>query len=306
MIEKRIINRIKEICRDVVLEEPLCRHTTFRVGGPCAVIAKPCSAEEVRALIVFCAEEHVPFFIMGRGSNVLAADSGFDGVVIRIGAELSSLSIEDGVIRADAGCTLSALSSFACENEIGGFEFLSGIPGTVGGGVRMNAGAYGGEIVDLLIACEYVRADGIIRRIPAAETALSYRSSIFTSMTDAVILSAEFSGTRGVQKAFIKEKISELNMRRKEKQPLEYASAGSTFKRPEGGFAAKMIEDCGLKGYRYGNAAVSEKHSGFVVNLGGATCEEILHVIRYVRRDVQEKLGVLLEPEIVLIGNISF
>ena len=306
MIEEKIINKIKQICGHVVLEEPLCRHTTFRAGGPCTAMASPCNAEEVRALLRFCAERQVPFFVMGRGSNVLAADSGFDGVVIKIGSEMSAISIENDVIRAEAGSTLSALSSFACENEIGGFEFLSGIPGTVGGGVRMNAGAYGGEIGDVLTSCEYVRKDGAVRRISAAEASLSYRNSIFTSMPDAVILSAEFSGTRGVQKAFIREQISELNRKRKEKQPLEHASAGSTFKRPEGGFAAKMIEDCGLKGYRYGNAAVSEKHSGFVVNLGGATCEELLHVIRYVRCEVQKKLGVLLEPEIVLLGDIAF
>lgn len=305
MIEKKITDRIKEICRDTVTEEPLSRHTTFRVGGPCAVMARPCSAEKVRLLIMLCEEEQVPFFVMGRGSNVLASDDGYDGVVIKIGAGISSLSVQDGMISAGAGASLLSLASFACENGIGGFEFLSGIPGTVGGGLRMNAGAYGGEIADLVTCCEYIQADGILRRISREDMMLSYRNSMFTSMPDAVILSAEFSGRCGEPKESIKEKIAELNRKRKEKQPLEFASAGSTFKRPEGGFAAKMIEDCGLKGYRYGNAAVSEKHSGFVVNLGDASCEEILHVIRYVRHTVREKTGVLLEPEIVFLGNIT-
>lgn len=300
------VKEFQKLCRKTLPGEPLWRHTTFRVGGPCAVMLCPGDAGELSAVLRFCAAEKIPFFVMGRGSNVLAADSGFDGAVIRLGPEMAALSCDGhGVIRAEAGATLSSLAAFACEREIGEFEFLSGIPGTVGGGVRMNAGAYGGEISDLLLFCEYMRPDGRILRISAAEARLSYRASFFTAMPENVILAAEFAGTCGVPKNSIKEKTAELNRKRKEKQPLEFASAGSTFKRPPGGFAAKMIEECGLKGFRCGNAAVSEKHSGFVVNLGDATCEDILGVIRYVRRAVQERFGVLLEPEIVLLGEIA-
>lgn len=305
MVNDIFIYKLKNACGRMRIGEMLCGHTTFRVGGPCIALAEPISYEEICNVIKLCREYDVPYFVIGRGSNLLVSDEGYNGVVIKIGSGMANLHEESGKIYAQAGCTLSALAFFAFENGIGGFEFASGIPGSVGGGIRMNAGAYGREIKDILESCCYLGSDGSLNHISAFEAGLRYRGSMFCDTDDLIILSAVFAGIPNSDKEEIRKKMNELNGRRREKQPLEFASAGSTFKRPEGYFAAKLIEDCGLKGYSCGKAAVSEKHAGFVVNRGGATCSDIVNVIKYIRNAVYWKSGVMLEPEVVILGNIE-
>ncbi len=292
--------KIKSVCENTAFGEPMAGHTTFRIGGKARAFADVSTAEEIAALTKICRESGERFIVIGRGSNVLFSDKGFDGLVISVGKKMAGVTMDNGVIRAGAGLPLACLASFAMENGIGGFETLSGIPGFVGGAVRMNAGAYGGEIKDVLLAVTYIE-DGSVRRISAGEAGLSYRHSIFTENPERIILEAEFSADTKKDKAEILAYMSELSAKRREKQPLEYPSAGSTFKRPEGYFAAKLIDDAGLRGYRVGGAMVSEKHAGFVINAGSASFDDVMEVVRHVRETVLEKSGVSLETEIEII-----
>lgn len=305
-MEKCFIDDLKDLCSSVNENVILAEHTTFKVGGPCAAMAIPETVSELRVTVLFCKKNNIPYFVLGKGSNVLVADSGYDGVVIKPGGEFLNISFdeESESITAGAACSLTALSLFACERGLSGFEFASGIPGSVGGGVRMNAGAYGGEIVQIIVDCTFLDGDGEIKTVSSEELMLSYRHSIFCERPDCIVLSARFKGTCKANPADIKSAMVELNRRRKDKQPLEFPSAGSTFKRPEGYFAAKLIEDAGLKGYTCGNASVSSKHSGFVVNLGGATCDDIVNVIRHVKNEVYKQFNVVLETEIIILGDV--
>lgn len=283
-------------------DTPMREYTTFKVGGNATFSALPSSAEEltllVRELRRIGAE---PVWFVGRGSNLLVSDEGLDGVVVFTWG-LSELKREEQTVIADAGVGMNALCRMAQSEGLTGLEFAYGIPGTVGGGVFMNAGAYGGEMRDVLEWVEYLDETGEVKRLPKEKLELSYRRSVFSTHPQWCILRAAFRLEQGDRQQ-IGDKMSELMARRREKQPLEYPSAGSTFKRPEGAFAGSLIEQCGLKGTRVGNAQVSEKHAGFIINLGGATCAQINELIEKVQQTVFERTGYQLEPEVRRLGK---
>lgn len=280
--------------------ELLSNHTTFRIGGAAKYFAVPKNEEEIMEAVDFAIVKDLPYYILGKGSNVLFPDEGYSGVVIEIGAGMEKVErIGDTGIRAQAGVSLSSLAAFAAREGLAGLEFAGGIPGTLGGAVTMNAGAYGGEIKDVIVSAKVMDEDGGVKVLSRDELELGYRTSI-VQKKQLIVLEAEFSLQPGETEA-IQNTMKELNAKRREKQPLEYPSAGSTFKRPEGYFAGKLIEDAGLRGYRVGDAQVSEKHCGFVVNRGKATCAEVLQLIEEVQKKVKEQFGVQLEPEVRII-----
>ena len=286
-----------------VQDEPLARHTTFKIGGPAAFWCTPHNVEELRRTLALCRENGARVYLLGNGSNTLFDDAGFDGAVVdmRGVAEMEHSDADNDVVRitAGAGQTLGRLCSKAQALGLTGLEFAYGIPGTVGGAVYMNAGAYGGEMKDVLTTVQYLTAEGEVKEAAAAELDLRYRHSIFEE-NGGCILSAQFALTPG-EPEVIRAKMDELMAKRLDKQPLDKPSAGSTFKRPVGAFAAALIDQCGLRGYRHGGAAVSEKHCGFVVNLGGATCADVLALCEEVRTIVKEKTGYDLEKEIRVV-----
>ena len=292
--------------------EPLAAHCTFKIGGPADVFARPETQEQLCRTIALCRECGVKYYLLGNGSNILFEDAGYRGVVIDATVLKMGIGILENVchpgaapgevydaVAAGAGLKLSALCAAALENGLTGLEFAYGIPGTVGGAVYMNAGAYGGEMKDVLDQVTYLTQDGQIVTEEAAKLDLAYRHSIFEE-NGGCILSAKFHLKRG-DSAAIKARMDELMQKRIDKQPLDKPSAGSTFKRPVGAFAAALIDQCGLRGYRHGGAAVSEKHCGFVVNLGGATCADVLALCDEVRAVVKEKTGYDLEKEIRVV-----
>ncbi len=282
-----------------VKDEPMSAHTTFRIGGNADIFVKPATEETVRGVLCTVKENDIPSFFLGGGSNILVSDFGIHGAVVHTGG-FSDLALLDGcVIECGAGVRLSKLCSFALENSLTGCEFAWGIPGTVGGAVFMNAGAYGGEMKDVLLSVRHMTPDGEIEEVPAENLKLGYRTSVY-SKNNCIILSAKLRLRPG-DKGEIREKMDDLIGRRKDKQPIDMPSAGSTFKRPEGNFAGTLIEQCGLKGFSIGGAMVSDKHAGFIVNTGDATCSEVLRLIEKVKDTVLEKSGVLLEPEVRVI-----
>ncbi len=283
-----------------VHDEPLSRHTSFRIGGPAARMAFPVSGEQIVLLTGFAADCGVRVFLLGNGTNLLAADEGLDALVIQMGEGLNRVSLDGETITAEAGASLARLGVLAWQHGLTGLEFAHGIPGSLGGGVVMNAGAYGGELKDVLTEVTALFPDGI-RTLRGEELALGYRRSIFTDHPEAVVLRAKLALTRGDADA-IKARMEELAVKRRVSQPLELPSAGSTFKRPEGHFAGTLIEQCGLKGTRVGGAEVSTKHAGFVVNAGGATCADVLALIKKVQNTVFAATGVKLEPEVKIIS----
>ena len=284
----------------VLTEEPMSRHTSFQIGGPAEIFVQPATGDEVRQAICLAKEEQIPFFVVGNGSNLLVSDDGFRGMIVQIGRNLQEISVEDNVIYAQAGALLSRVARTALEHGLTGMEFAAGIPGSLGGAVAMNAGAYGGEMKDILTDAEVLTPDGEIKILSLEELDLSYRHScIFDE--DYIVLSVHLQLEQG-DKTVIRNRMDELARARREKQPLEYPSAGSTFKRPAGYFAGALIQDAGLKGYTVGGAQVSEKHSGFVVNRGGATAEEVLFLIKQVQKKVKSRFGVTMEPEVRMVG----
>lgn len=284
----------------VLTEEPMSRHTSFQIGGPAEIFVQPATGDEVCQAICLAKEEQIPFFVVGNGSNLLVSDDGFRGMIVQIGRNLQEISVEDNVIYAQAGALLSRVARTALEHGLTGMEFAAGIPGSLGGAVAMNAGAYGGEMKDILTDAEVLTPDGEIKILSLEELDLSYRHScIFDE--DYIVLSVHLQLEQG-DTTVIRNRMDELARARREKQPLEYPSAGSTFKRPEGYFAGALIQDAGLKGYTVGGAQVSEKHSGFVVNRGGATAEEVLFLIKQVQKKVKSRFGVTMEPEVRMVG----
>ena len=285
-------------------KEPMAAHTTFRIGGPAEVYLVPADEEQLAATIRLLKSEGIRRQILGNGSNVLVADEGIAGVLIHMEDKHSAVSYreEGGLVLATvtAGMSLSGFARDACERGLADMEYATGIPGTVGGGIVMNAGAYGGEIVDSLREVRVLTADGECRRMPAGDLKLSYRYSVIPEK-NYIVTGATFAMKAGDREA-IRGKVLELSAKRKEKQPLEFPSAGSTFKRPTGYFAGKLIEDAGLRGYAVGAAQVSEKHCGFVVNKGGATAADVKKLIADVQRIVFEKSGVKLEPEVKFLA----
>ena len=283
-------------------DEPLSRHTTFKIGGTADAYIKVTTLSSLSAILKECEESDIDYLILGNGSNVLVSDDGYRGVVIRLDGDFRKISlVDDTTIYCGAGATLAALSKFALKCGLTGLEFAWGIPGTVGGAVFMNAGAYGGEMKDVVKTVRAMDPDGTnTREICAEDMQFSYRHSRAQD-EGFLILSAEMELTPD-DPSEIAARVAELAARRNAKQPVAYPSAGSTFKRPVGGYAAALIEQSGLKGFRVGGAEVSEKHSGFVINTGGATCEDVLAVMRCVREKVFEDSGILLEPEVRLIN----
>ena len=282
------------------LNEPMAVHTTFRIGGPAACMALPRSAQQLSELLVFAREREVPVLLLGGGSNLLCPDEGLDCLVIKTKEGLTNLElIGENRIRAGSGVTMARLAQFAAQNGLAGLEFAQGIPGTVGGGIYMNAGAYGGEMSQVVVRSEAVSRAGEYRTLSGMEHGFSYRKSAYMD-TGEVVVSAEFVLAPDEPSA-IRERMQDLASRRREKQPLEYPSAGSAFKRPEGAYAAALIDQCGLKGLQVGGAAVSEKHAGFIVNLGGATADDVKQLIALVQQRVEKETGFCLEPEIRIL-----
>lgn len=281
-------------------EEPMSRHTTFRVGGAAEYFVTP-SIEQVPDVVALCRRFEQPLTVIGNGSNLLVSDAGLRGVVLEFGKAASGIRLLDGEdLAVKAGTLLSETAAFAAKNGLSGMEFAAGIPGSVGGAVVMNAGAYGGEMKDILSGVRVLTKKGEIKVRPADELDLSYRHSRMMDEEE-LVLEARLNLTQGSE-VVIRAKMEELRKKRIEKQPLEYPSAGSTFKRPEGYFAGKLIEDAGLRGFRIGDAQVSEKHCGFVINRGAASAAQIMELMQHVQERVKEFSGVDLEPEVRLLG----
>lgn len=280
---------------------PLASHTTFRTGGAAAFFVSPKTEEGLAALLARLRETETPYFILGRGSNLLVSDRGYPGVIVSLREFMNGIFCEGTTITAGGGAMLYEIAKEAEKRGLAGLEFAAGIPGTAGGALRMNAGAYGSEMKDVVLHARLLRPDGEICTLENRELAFRYRGSLVEDSGD-VVLSVAYGLTED-DPLKIRERTEELLLRRREKQPLEYGSAGSTFKRPEGYFAGKLIEDCGLKGARIGDACVSTKHAGFIVNLGNASSEDVYRLILKVQDTVYEKTGVRLEREVLLLGE---
>ena len=296
--------RLAALCQlekiPVLWDEPMKNHTSFKIGGPAAALCAPKNRRQLRELVGFVQREGLDSWYIGNGSNLLVSDAGLNGIAILLDSGFDGeIEVDGTVLLAPAGKKLSAVCAAACAAGLTGLEFAYGIPGSVGGAVYMNAGAYGGEMRDRLLWVEYLAPTGEIVRLEQEQLSLSYRHSRFMEegMQGSCIVRAAFGLQRG-GKAAIQSEMDRILNQRRQKQPLEYPSAGSTFKRPQGAFAAQLIDECGLKGFTVGGAQVSEKHAGFVINTGKATCADVLELTRQVRECVQEKTGYLLELEV--------
>ena len=296
---------LEKLCRTVgeqgvKRDEPMKKHTTFRIGGPADIFITPEDESQFLAAVRLCRQEGMPYYILGNGSNLLVSDNGYRGAVIETEKALSRLEADGETLKAGAGILLSALAKEALRLSLTGLESASGIPGTLGGGVVMNAGAYGFELKDVLESVRLLDREGNVRTVPAGELKLGYRYSTIPE-TGSIVLEAALRLKKGDPEA-IRARMEELAAQRKSKQPLEYPSAGSTFKRPEGYFAGKLIDDAGLRGFQVGGAQVSEKHCGFVINRGDATAEDVMELCRQVQEKVFQKFGVRVDMEIRKLG----
>lgn len=299
---------IKKFCdllgeERVFTGEAMSRHTTFKIGGPADYFLMPDKDTDVGRIVKICKESAIPYFILGNGSNLLVGDGGYRGAVIQIYKNMSAVTVEGTEITVQAGALLSSVAAAAKNAALTGFEFAGGIPGTMGGAVVMNAGAYGGEMKDVLTEVTVMDEEGEIITLPADKLELGYRTSIIKT-AGYIVLEAKLQLKEGNPEV-IRETMKDLTIRRTTKQPLEYPSAGSTFKRPEGYFAGKLIMDSGLAGYQVGGAQVSEKHCGFVINAGGATARDVRTLMDNVRDIVYKKYGVALEPEVKFLGDFE-
>lgn len=295
------IEKFKAISPDLLENESMAKHTTFHVGGKADMYVSVKSVEELSSLIKLARETDTPFTVIGNGSNILVKDKGIRGLVIEIGSGMSAYELKGNRIYAEAGILLSRLASLALNNSLTGMEEISGIPGTLGGGIYMNAGAYGGELKNIVKTVTYIDEYGEEKTVTADECEFGYRKSIFTS-GGKYIVSAVIELSEG-DRTEISEKMADYAKRRREKQPLSLPSAGSTFKRPEGYFAGALIQESGLKGYKSGGAMISDLHAGFVVNYDNATSQDILDVIKHTQETVLNKFGVMLETEVKIIGE---
>lgn len=294
-----LIEQLQKAGIPLAEQEPMTRRTTFGIGGP-ALLLRPRSRAELQAAMTLCREAGEEPFILGRGSNLLVSDSGISRPVIQLDGDFTAITREGNTLRCGAGASLIAVCRAAAENSLSGIEWGYGIPGSLGGGVYMNAGAYGGEMKDILTEVTFLDEAGEYRTLPAAELSLSYRHSIFEDRPGTVIVGAVLTLTPG-DPAAIRAAMEDYMSRRREKQPLEYGSAGSTFKRPVGNYASALVDQCGLKGFSVGGAEVSRKHAGFIINRGGATADDVRELIAEVQRIVREKTGYTLECEIKYI-----
>ena len=285
---------------NVRINEPMKNHTTFKIGGPAQYYVTPESVTQIQEVVSLCRDMNIPLHVIGNGSNILVGDDGVDGVVLALFNTFSDYEIKDNVITAQAGMSLIKLAVIALREGLTGLEFASGIPGSVGGAVYMNAGAYDGQMKDVVTSVTVLDEAGNIRILGRDELDMGYRTSA-VAKHNMIVLQVIIELKAG-DKEQIKDRMNQLSELRKQKQPLEYPSAGSTFKRPEGYFAGKLIADAGLKGYSIGGAAVSEKHAGFVVNMGGATAKDVVELTDYIKKRIIEQFGVTLELEIKRIG----
>lgn len=297
--ETRLFHTIDK--EKIYVNEKMEKHTTFRIGGPADYFVMPSDVTDVKAVIELCEQEKVPYYVVGNGSNLLVGDKGFRGVIIQIAGNMNQLQADGEVITAQAGCSLAQIAGKALDEELAGFEFAAGIPGTLGGAVRMNAGAYGGEIKDVLESAVVLTREGKVMELSVSEMEFDYRTSII-ERTGWTILGGKIRLHKGKREE-IKAVMDDLREKRVSKQPLEYPSAGSTFKRPKGYFAGKLIQDAGLRGFRVGGACVSEKHSGFVINIDHATADDVVSLMEQVDEKVRAQFGVGLEPEVRRIGE---
>lgn len=318
-MDKDIYNQLMSVINqgNIKIDEPMSMYTTFKIGGKADFLVNPSTTEEVVAIVSHCMKKDIPYYVIGNGSNLLVGDKGYRGVIIHVSTNLNSVQVEkiDTTNRefdithekeyfkvvAEAGIMLSKLSHEIAMNELTGFEFAAGIPGSLGGAIAMNAGAYGGEMKDCVVAATVIDETGNVIKLNSEQLEFGYRMSAIQKR-GLVVLEVEFEFTKGDKNAIL-DTINELNSRRKEKQPLEYPSAGSTFKRPEGHFAGKLIMDSGLRGFRIGDIMVSTKHCGFVINVGEGTAEDVKKVLSHVDNTVYEKFGIHLEPEVRLLGE---
>ncbi len=303
-INAEIINKLYDFSKDLGCKasknERLADHISFKVGGPCPLLIEPKNENHLKDIITEIRKENIPFAVLGNGTNVLVSDGGIDKVIVKIGDEMTRLSLEgEDVISCSAGTKVVTLCKFALEKSLSGLEFAYGIPGTCGGAVFMNAGAYGGEVKDVLSEITYLTPDSELKTMSAEEAELSYRHSVFKE-NGCIVVSAKFK-LKKAPKEEIKNAMTDFLSRRKDKQPLEYPSAGSTFKRPEGHYAGALIEQCGLKGKTVGGAQISEKHAGFLINKNNATAKDITDLITLTRETVKKETGVTLEPEVIIL-----
>ena len=296
----KLFNSAIEMGCKAYKDEMLCNHISFKVGGPCPLLIEPKNEKQLTDILKLIKETETPYTILGNGTNVLVLDEGLNTVVVKIGDEMTSLTLEgNDVICCSAGTKVVTLCKFALENSLSGLEFAYGIPGTCGGAVFMNAGAYGGEVKDVISEITYLTTDLELKTMPVEEAKLSYRHSVFKE-NNCVVVSAKFK-MKKVPQEEIKAAMNDYLSRRKDKQPLEYPSAGSTFKRPEGYFAGALIEQCGFKGKSLGGAQISDKHAGFLINKNNATAKDILDLINLTQETVKKETGVTLEPEIIIL-----
>lgn len=300
MINPKFLEYIKSENTEIFTDEPMNLHTSFRIGGNAECFCEVENTDALCKVMCACKKYNVPYFILGLGSNLLVSDNGIKGVVIKLGGDFTKITMPDeNTVKCGAGVTLAGLCVFARNKSLGGLEFAWGIPGSVGGAVYMNAGAYGGEIKDVVTSCDYMDSDGSIKSFSGEELDFSYRHSAFSD-NNYVITDITFH-LEPKSQSEICSRMDELMNRRKTKQPLNRPSAGSVFKRPEGHFAAALIENCGLKGFSIGDAQVSEKHSGFIINNGNAKAEDVKQLVEYIKKVVREKTGIELCCEIKYI-----
>lgn len=284
---------------EYIEQEPLSKHTSFKIGGNAEMLVIVKNIDQLKSVLLACKGNAIPLFVLGKGSNLLISDDGMKGVVLLLDGDFKEIAIKENTITAGAGVNLAKLCTFALANSLSGLEFAYGIPGSVGGAAYMNAGAYDGEMKDVVKSVTHITRDGDVVTLSADELDLSYRHSVYKT-TDDIILFVTVE-LKEKSSEMIKEKMDDFMNRRKTKQPLEYPSAGSVFKRPQGNFAGTLIEKCGLKGKTIGGAQVSQKHAGFIINIGDATCKDVLDLISFVQKTVQEETGYFLEREIIHI-----
>ncbi len=305
MIDQKIIDKLKTLLADdcIYVDALMSKHTSFKIGGPADLLLMPTSVEQVCAIYNYLRAEQITITWLGNGSNVLVSDRGIRGAVIALGERFSTVQVSDVAIVAQAGARLADVSKVALEHGLTGFEFADGIPGTIGGAAFMNAGAYGGEMKQVVDSVTALKPDGTVIDLAIDELNFRYRGSAIQD-EGYIVLSVKLKLKRG-DRDEIREMIDDLMQRRRDKQPLEWPSAGSTFKRPPGYYAGKLVQDAGLRGVRFGDAAVSEKHCGFVVNLGNATCADVKTLIAFIQKTVRDKYGVELETEVRIIGDFE-
>lgn len=286
----------------IELDASMKKYTTMKVGGNASAVVTPKNLDEIKTVLKYAKENKIELYVLGNGSNVIVDDDGIDGIVLKLGNKFSNIEVKENKIYVSSGASMPKVALVAKQNSLSGFEFASGIPGTIGGGIKMNAGAYGSEMANVLESVTYIDENYNLVTITNKDCNFSYRHSIFSEHKEFVIIEAVLSLEKGNLEE-IESKMKEYQEARSLKQPLEYANSGSIFKRPEGYFVGKLVQDAGLKGKTIGKAQVSTKHSGFIINLGDATCSDIKELIKFIQDEVKEKFGVMLQTEVEFIGG---